>query len=51
MIYIPLWLKVSLLWKQKALFQGKTAIFVLFIKVPVPKRRGALLSSVTKKPL
>lgn len=32
MIYIPLWLKVYLLylWKQEALQEGKTALFVLF---------------------
>lgn len=32
MIYIPLWLKVYLLylWKQEELQEGKTALFVLF---------------------
>lgn len=39
MIYIPLWLKLSqlYLWKQKALHEGKTALFVLFIKGPNAK--------------
>lgn len=36
MIYIPLWLKLYL-WKLEALHESKAALFVLFIKVQMPK--------------
>lgn len=45
MIYIPLWLKVYLLylWKQEALQEGKTALFVLlsfFFLIKVQMSKG-----------
>lgn len=51
MIYIPLWLKLPLLyqWKQKALHEGKIALFVLFIKVQMPKRERSIFRNKKKK--
>lgn len=60
MIYIPLWLKVYLLylWKQEALQEGKTALFVLFqffslsffkLRSKCQKERSAFLLSCKKK--
>lgn len=59
MIYIPLWLKVYLLylWKQKALQEGKTALFLccfsflflpFFNQGPNAKRRGVPFFRVVK---
>lgn len=61
MIYIPLWLKVYLLylWKQEALQEGKTALFVLFqfffslfflkLRSKCQKERSAFLLSCKKQ--
>lgn len=50
MIYVPLWLKVSLLWKQKTFFSRQNCYFCAVYQGPSAKEeRSASLFNYIKK--